>query len=461
MTQVAGRLPNTTYAPKPVLRLTDKQRDQLHMLVRHRHALSVGGGRSGKTFGAVNFIVTRAMLAPGSRHLIFRKYARDAKQAVMQDTLPAVLKLWGRPEAGIAPPQVTVNLVDGVARIADPAGGADSEIWFAGLDSSNLDKILGREYATLYGNEASEYGFDVREVVLSRLAQSSTMRNGEPLPLVEMHDLNPTTTAHWTYKLFIEKVNPIDGEALPNPSDYGHTFMNPIDNAENLPPSVLEIYSNMSEANRRRFLLGQYTAEAESGLWRRSMIRHHEQPAVMDKVCVAIDPAVSTKPGCDETGVIGAGLHGPAGNRVITILEDASGRYQPLQWANVAIEMAGRIGATVIVCERNQGGDMVAQTLRSAGWTGRIEEVTATKGKATRAEPIAALYERGLVRHAYVMPKLEEQLCSMTADFDSASAGWSPDRADALVWACTFLHPPVTAPGRPVTKPAARPKHRW
>ena len=150
-----------------------------------------------------------------------------------------------------------------------------------------------------------------------------------------------------------------------------------------------------------------------------------------------------------------------AGNRVITILEDASGRYQPLQWANVAIEMAGRIGATVIVCERNQGGDMVAQTLRSAGWTGRIEEVTATKGKATRAEPIAALYERGLVRHAYVMPKLEEQLCSMTSDFDSASAGWSPDRADALVWACTFLHPPVTAPGRPVTKPAARPKHRW
>lgn len=452
---------NQAYSPRPVLKLTDKQSAQMRGMATVRHYMSVGGGRSGKTFGAVNMLLTRALLAPGSRHLIYRKYARDARQAIMQDTLPSVAKLWANPDSGVRPPEMVMHKQDGFAEVLDPAGGESSEIWFAGLDDSNLDKILGREYASIYGNEASEYTYQTREIVLSRLAQSATMRSGKPLPLLELQDLNPTTTAHWTYKLWMMGVDPASGEPVRNPRDYGHIYMNPIDNAENLPPEVLAIYGSMSEANRKRFLLGQYAADVEGGLWRRNIIRHAAPPEIMDRVVVAIDPAVSTKPGSDETGVIGAGISGPVGSRLVTILDDASGKYQPLQWARVAIDMHDRLNASCIVCERNQGGDMVAQTLRSAGYTGRIEEVTATRGKLARAEPIAALYERGLVRHAFVMPKLEEQMCSMSLDFNAKDAGWSPDRVDALVWAVSALHTQVTAQVASRSASRPQPKRPW
>ncbi len=76
-----------------------------------------------------------------------------------------------------------------------------SEIWLAGLDHSNVDKVLGKEYATVYANEASDFGLDIREQVLTRLAQSVMQTDGVALALKEYVDLNPTTTSHWTYRL--------------------------------------------------------------------------------------------------------------------------------------------------------------------------------------------------------------------------------------------------------------------
>ena len=95
--------------------------------------------------------------------------------------------------------------------------------------------------------------------------------------------------------------------------------------------------------------------------------------------------------------------------------------------------------ANRVVAEINQGGDMVTEVLRQSEPNLPVRAVHATRGKFLRAEPIAAAYERGLVFHAGTFMKLEDQLCALTPDFDRRAAGFSPDRADALVWALADL----------------------
>ncbi len=112
---------------------------------------------------------------------------------------------------------------------------------------------------------------------------------------------------------------------------------------------------------------------------------------------------------------------------------------RPGQWgARVGAAYRG-FNANRVVAEINNGGEMVAEVLRQSEPHLPVRAVTATRGKFLRAEPIAAAYERGLVFHAGTFMKLEDQLCALTPDFDRRAAGFSPDRADALVWALADL----------------------
>jgi phage terminase large subunit-like protein len=125
------------------------------------------------------------------------------------------------------------------------------------------------------------------------------------------------------------------------------------------------------------------------------------------------------------------------------VLADASGRYQPTEWAKTAVSAYRAHRADRIVAEVNNGGDMVEATLRVIEPNAPFSAVRASRGKVTRAEPIAALYEQGRVHHLGVFPELEDQMCAFTADahgnLSTRSAGYSPDRVDALVWALTDL----------------------
>jgi phage terminase large subunit-like protein len=168
---------------------------------------------------------------------------------------------------------------------------------------------------------------------------------------------------------------------------------------------------------------------------------------------VAIDPAISTEAGSDETGIIAAGVDA-AGSGYL--LEDASGKYKPEEWAKQAIALYDTWGADRIVAETNQGGDMVAAVIRAQRQDVPYSAVTATRGKVVRAEPVAGLYERGKVFHLGEFPALEDQLCTVTVGFDRKAAGWSPDRMDALVWAFTELFPRMTrkaSPSGPILRP--------
>jgi phage terminase large subunit-like protein len=201
--------------------------------------------------------------------------------------------------------------------------------------------------------------------------------------------------------------------------------------------------------------LGEYEPVAIGAIWDRLMLhrnrRPKEQPPQMARIVVSVDPAVSSEPGSDEHGIIVTGI-GQDGRGYV--LADYTMRGTPLQWAGRAVAALDEYSADAIVIERNQGGDMCAQTLRTVRPHVRIIEVTATRGKHVRAEPIAALYSLDRVSHVGTFAKLEDQMCQMTAGGYEGEG--SPDRVDALVWGLTELFPAINrGKQKPVQAPQA------
>ena len=409
--------------------LTEKQielRDDV-LISGARHCLIYGGSRSGKTFLIVYAMVVRALMAPGSRHLILGRYLGMVRDAIFQDTFPKVMAL--------AFPEVTwTSKVSQEFFVQFPNG---SQIWFGGLDDNKrADKVLGREYVTIYFNECSLITYTSVLVARSRLAMVCKRKDGSKLPNRAYYDLNPTSSAHWTYKEFVEGVMPGSGKPA---TSRAHSFANPADNPH-LDDEYLEELESMPEVERKRFFEGQYLTEVPGALWQLRQLDQARLAAIPEplvRVVVGVDPPATSGANADECGIIAAGL-GSSGK--FYVLEDASlAHASPAAWASVAVRSFMSNDADRIVAEVNQGGEMVESVIREIEPNISYKAVRATRGKVTRAEPVAAAYEKGMVHHVGRFPDLEQQMCDFTAGFDSKKAGWSPDRLDALVWALTSL----------------------
>ncbi|MEM6482037.1 MAG: terminase family protein [Pseudomonadota bacterium] len=192
----------------------------------------------------------------------------------------------------------------------------------------------------------------------------------------------------------------------------------------------------------RQELDGVLVDEVEGALWvpsRLEACRIKDIPE-LDRIVVAIDPPVTGKAGSDECGIVvaGARTQGPVQDWQAVVLADESvSAASPTTWASAAIRAMEKYGADCLVAEVNQGGDMVGEVIRQIDPLVPFKAVHASRGKSARAEPVAALYEQGRVRHSAVMEELEDQMCAMTLrGFEGRG---SPDRVDALVWALTEL----------------------
>jgi phage terminase large subunit-like protein len=215
------------------------------------------------------------------------------------------------------------------------------------------------------------------------------------------------------------------------------------DNRFNLAPAFLAQIIKKYEGTRlgRQELNAEILDDVPGALWSRALLEETRWPAhkavpQLIRIVVAIDPAVSSGDEADETGIIVAGKDADGHGFV---LADHSGRYPPTEWARSAIGLYRQYKADRVVAEVNNGGDMVEATVRMVDPNVSYSAVRATRGKVMRAEPVAALYEQKRVHHVGAFPTLEDQQCGFAADFDRASAGFSPDRVDALVWAFTEL----------------------
>jgi phage terminase large subunit-like protein len=408
---------------KPTAR---QQEAQKLLQGRQRHTLLVGGARSGKTTLLVHEIVTRALHAGASRHAILRFRANAVRPSIALDTLPKVLRFWD--------PAVPFkhHRTEGYFSLKN-----ESEIWIAGLDDQErVEKILGKEYATIFLNECSQIPYSSVLVALTRLAQVA----GD-LRQAAYYDLNPTSKGHWTNVLFGEKRDPISQLPLDDPDDYERMFLNPRDNADNLSAEYLKSLERLPERQRKRFFEGVYIDNLDGALFSYEMIaraRVADLPkADRGRVVVAVDPSGASSRDderADEIGIVVA-ARGADGHAYV--LADRSLRDAPAAWGRVAVQAFHDFDADRIVAEENFGGEMVRFVIRAADPNLPVHMISASRGKVLRAEPVSALYEQGIVHHVGRFAVLEDQLCAFT------TAGYrgegSPDHADALVFAVTEL----------------------
>lgn len=180
---------------------------------------------------------------------------------------------------------------------------------------------------------------------------------------------------------------------------------------------------------------------AEGALWNEEMISAAHAMRItqeLTRTVVAIDPQATNSEESDESGIAVASVYGSGDERQYSLDADYSGKYSPNGWATKAIEAYEQHEADAIVIETNQGGDMAEDTLRNAGFGGRIIRVHASKGKYARAEPISALYAQGRVAHRGSLYEVENQFM----EYVPSTAKKSPDRLDAAVYALTELSEP-------------------
>lgn len=413
------------------------------------HVMLFGGSRSGKTFLHIRNIIFRALKAPKSRHLICRFRFNSVKSSIAFDTLPKVF------EVCFPGVKYTLNKTDWFVTLPNAA-----EIWMAGLDDKErVDKVLGHEFVTVFLNECSQIAWATRETLMSRLAQRvEQVIEGRPQQLMRLrayYDCNPTNKAHWTFRLFKQKLNPETRENMPYPENFVAFQMNPKDNIDNLSPEYLATLGSLSARARRRFELGEFADatpnalfdEADMDKWR---VLDGSAPAMV-RIVVAVDPSGSGDEDNEDNDEIGIAVVGLGVDGNAYVLEDNTLKAGPGTWGKVATDAYDRHKADCIVAETNFGGDMVRATIQAARPRTPFKKVTASRGKHVRAEPFSALYEQGKVRHVGLFPKLEDELCALSTTGYTGQG--SPNRADAVIWGLTELFPALVAGPKVVREP--------
>nr|WP_238858384.1 terminase family protein [Faunimonas pinastri] len=187
----------------------------------------------------------------------------------------------------------------------------------------------------------------------------------------------------------------------------------------------------------RQELAGEIINDRPDALWQRDRLEALRVKSAPDlvRVVVGVDPPATSGERADACGIVAVGI---AADGTGYVLADASMQgLSPAGWARRAVDLCHRLDADRIVAEVNQGGDMVEALIRQADESVSVTKVRATRGKWLRAEPVAALYEQGRMRHVGAFPALEDEMCDFS--LGGLSSGRSPDRLDALVWATTSL----------------------
>jgi phage terminase large subunit-like protein len=208
-------------------------------------------------------------------------------------------------------------------------------------------------------------------------------------------------------------------------------------NAYFLAPAFLETIVARYAGTRlgRQELDGELIEDRADGLWTRAMlesVRVAEAPP-LTRIVVAVDPPATAGEKSASCGLVAVGRS--EDGKVYVIADETVAGMSPAGWAQKAIVLWHRLAADALVVEVNQGGDMVRAVIAEQDRSVPVIAVRARRGKWLRAEPVAALYEQGRVKHVGAFPELEDELCDF--GLDGLSSGRSPDRLDALVWAVT------------------------
>jgi phage terminase large subunit-like protein len=363
----------------------------------------LAGRGFGKTRSGAEWVQGKAAALPGSHGALVAKVPADARDVMIEGGESSLLK--------VAPPWFRPGYEPSKRRLTWPNG-----TWATVYSSKEFETLRGPQHHWAWADEfcAWHYPQETWDMLMMGL------RLGE----------NPQALITTTPKPLaaFRRILQARGTVVTGGSTY--------ENRANLADAWFDQIINRYEGTTlgQQELHAALLDEMPGAYWTRALLERTRVPEVdvaqLVRVVVAIDPATTSEEDSNETGLVAAGVdrrgHG-------YLLEDASGIYTPIQWARRAVQLVDRWGADRVVAETNQGGEMVEQTLRTVRNTLPYRGVRASRAKEARAEPVAALYEQGVVHHVGAFPGLEDQLCTWTPGLDS------PDRLDALVWAFTDL----------------------
>ena len=281
------------------------------------------------------------------------------------------------------------------------------------------DRARGPQQGIVWADElpAWQYAQETWDNLMFGLRRepSKAIITTTPRPVKLIRDLMKDTTVHVT-----------KGSTYENPYLTDAFFKRVVSRYEGTRLGKQELYGSVLE-------------DTPGALWSFELIQANRVatlPELLLRTAVAVDPAVTSNPTSNETGIIVGGV-GTDG--IGYVWADHSLRGTPDQWAKAAVMAHSNHDADIIIAEVNNGGDLVAKNIQSAATEPLlVEEVRASRGKLTRAEPISALCEQGRIKFVGELPELEEQLCRFVAG-EKPSVGDENDRADAFVWLMTYL----------------------
>lgn len=375
--------------------------DQLLPAGAWTYWLILAGRGWGKTRTGAEAV--RDWIALGFRYVnLIGATADDARDIMVQGEsgILAVCPSWDRPE--YKPSQ---------RKLIWP-NGAESLIFTA----DEPERLRGKQHEKLWADEVGAWRYadawDQAKFGLRLGANPQAVITTTPRPTRLVRELIADAATHITR---------------------GQTY----DNRANLAPSFFDAILKRYEGTRigRQEIAGELLDDNPGALFRRADIdagRKNTAPT-LTRIVVAIDPAVTSNEDSDETGIVVAGVDALGEPHVIA---DLSERNTPDGWARTAVKAYHDYKADRIIAEINNGGDMVASVIRAVDRNASYKEVRASRGKAIRAEPVAAMYEQHKVHHVGSFGALEDQMCEWNPADASAK---SPDRMDAMVWAVTEL----------------------
>lgn len=374
-----------------------------------------GAAETGKTVACLHYLHCLMLDHPGAQAAILRKRQVDMAGTCLQTYQQKVL-----------PPDAESSGLVRVLGATKPERFMyrnGSTIWVGGLD--NPGKTLSAERDVIYVNQAEELEVTDWETLTTR----TTGRAGHMPFSFTFGDCNPAHTNHWILQrqaaghLTVLTTTHKDNPRLYNPDG------TPTKEGQ----ATMTVLGRLSGARHKRLFLGQWGDDSEGALWRRDWIKRHSEAPQFREVVVAVDPTGTV--GGDECGIIAVGVTRENGKPHVWVIADWSLHGSPAQWATKAVTLYEQVKANWLMIETNFGGDMVKHTIRSVagGEAVAIKEISVSRGKAIRAEPIAAVYEEGRGHHVGTFQQLEDELCNWTP------GNKSPNRLDALVMGAAKL----------------------
>lgn len=364
-------------------------------------ALYLAGRGWGKTRTGAGWIISRAEANPKARIALVGRTAADVRDVMLEGESGILAK---------SPPWFQPRYEPSKRRVTWPNGAIATT-----YSGDKPDQLRGPQHTDAWADELAAWRYrDAWDQL-----QFGLRLGDRPRAIV-------TTTPRPT---------PLIKELLADPASHvvrGST----LDNRANLSPRFLDRMLARYEGTRlgRQELNGEVLDDNPGALWKRSDIdasRVTDTPE-LTRIVVGVDPAVTSNASSAETGIVVVGL-GRDGHGYV--LSDYSLSDTPEKWARAVVTAYRFHRANLVVGEVNNGGDLVEANIRTVDRSMPFRPVRASRGKATRAEPISALYEQGRVHHVGVLAELEDQL----TDWDPSGGAPSPDRLDALVWALTEL----------------------